>query len=369
MPAISQGRLARDGLKLIAGLEPPYESEDGSTTIRLGYILFSQVAGGRYEAVANSGKCVSRACKDSLAAAKGNQIIMIQNADEMSALRQELKNKPVSQARLDQIEARLSQIGRNMDAQNPQSYPRLFDANMKEAARLAKTSAAAAASRTAPRVPRPAQAPAPADPTKSKIESKPKLQPGMRAEVTIDGVQLVKGRTTIPAYDQQGNKVYGEKCVKWGWGLKSTFTGDPVCTGKERGQVTVQVNDYYLAYGNPKGENIPLAAHTKWDPVEGTHAIYTSDGVAYYQDPSVKRQEYEMEVKIGCVKGASGWVIKYAGMRKGTASISSRLGGRVSGGWDLGAKLTADISYDRTWSQYNHGEMLNYSSLVGKPCK
>ena len=327
-------------------------------------------AGGRYEAVANSGKCVSRACRDSLAAAKGNQIIMIQNSDEMSALRQELKNKPVSQARLDQIEARLNQIGRNMDAQNPQSYPRLFDSNMKEAARLAKTAAtAAAAPSPKPRAPRPAQTPAPAEPAKPKVEPKPELKSEAKAEVTIDGVQLVKGRTTIPAYDQQGNKVYGEKCVKWGWGLKSTFTGEPVCTGKERGQVTVQVNDYYLAYDNPKGENIPLTAHTKWDPVEGTHAIYTSDGVAYYQDPSVKRQEYELEVKIGCVKGANGWVIKYAGMRKGTAARSDRLGGRISGGWDLGAQLTADISYDRTWSQYSHGEMLNYSSLVGKPCK
>ncbi|MBI5743246.1 MAG: hypothetical protein HY952_01730 [Elusimicrobia bacterium] len=96
-------------------------------------------AQARYNLVANSGKCTGDTCRQYLAAANGNLDTMKKYGDEVGRLQAELK-PGISAERLSQVKERLGQVRAAMDRQNSQSEPRLFDANIKEAARLAKVS-------------------------------------------------------------------------------------------------------------------------------------------------------------------------------------------------------------------------------------
>lgn len=111
-------------------------------------------AQSRYDQVANSGKCTSDACRQYLAAANGNLDTMKKYGEEVGKLQAELK-PGISAERLGQVKERLGQVRAAMDRQNSQSEPRLFDANIKEAARLAKVAVPVTPVQPLPQNPKP----------------------------------------------------------------------------------------------------------------------------------------------------------------------------------------------------------------------
>ncbi|MBI4801404.1 MAG: hypothetical protein HY796_02660 [Elusimicrobia bacterium] len=287
-------------------------------------------------------KCTSAACKTNLAIANDARDSIRMNITQVKDLQTQLQKPGISQAEVDRINKRLEVL--RIESARHQVR---FDKSIAKVGELAVKK---------PVTPAPTPTPTP------QPQPKPKNTPPH----AIDQVSLVKGRTTINAYDGKGLPLKVDRCVQWGVGFTSGFTGQPVCKKYVKTQVTVEVNDYYLSYG--KGEQLPLNAKVEWT-AGSSQVVLTSGGLAYYIDPSVKRMEYDMEVKVACKKGTGSWVIEQANMRKGTASSANQLGGKVSAGWDLGPKVVAEINYAHTWNNYNHGEMLQYDTLRGKPCK
>jgi len=184
----------------------------------------------------------------------------------------------------------------------------------------------------------------------------------------LHNVRLVKGTRRIALYDSNGQKLTTRSCarseLRWSW-LKLGRT--PECVKWDTVDIQATVPDYSLEYGRGGDQAHPQRARMIDIPPTGADP-------ELFETKSLKRDQYDMEVKVICDldKSGKGWLIKSATLRKGRAGTAESMGAGAGVEAKFGLLIEGGASvrfdYSNTWNRFQFGEMAEYNEFINKPC-
>ncbi|MDD5208754.1 MAG: hypothetical protein PHV36_05160 [Elusimicrobiales bacterium] len=127
------------------------------------------------------------------------------------------------------------------------------------------------------------------------------------------------------------------------------------------GQIKIRVPDFSLDYSGNETQAVPLRTNTFVNPDIAADEVFKSE---------IGQEQYKLYTTITCrySKQTKSWVIYRASLLKESAPSSNAWGGKFSAGWDLGVKLTGEISYTHVWGKFGFGTTERIESMKGSPC-